>query len=71
MNYCINAAWHGANQSVALLGCNGSPGWFDSGLQVICIVGSVVSHIPLDNIVSMGFRLGEFTVMNVWLKVCM
>ncbi len=43
MNYCINAAWHGGNQPVAQLRCNGSPGCFDSGLQVICIVGSVVS----------------------------
>ncbi len=50
MNYCINAAWHGGNQPVALLRCNGSPGCFDSGLQVICIVGSGVSHLPLDNI---------------------
>ncbi len=49
MNYCINAAWHGGNQSVALLRCNGSPGCFDSGLQVICIVGSGVSHLSLDN----------------------
>ncbi len=31
MNYSINAAWHGGNQPVALLRCNGSPGWFDSG----------------------------------------
>ncbi len=22
MNYCINAAWHGGDQSVALLRCN-------------------------------------------------
>ncbi len=49
MNDCINAAWHGGNQPVALLRCNGSPGCFDSGLQVICIVGSGVSHLPLDN----------------------
>ncbi len=48
MNYS-NAAWHGGNQSVALLRCNGSPGCFDSGLQVSCIVGSGVSHLPLDN----------------------
>ncbi len=34
---------------VALLRCNGSPGCFDSGLQVICIVGSGVSHLLLDN----------------------
>ncbi len=49
MNYCINVAWHGGNQPVALLRCNGSPGCFDSGLQVICIVESDVSHLPLDN----------------------
>ncbi len=49
MNYCINAVWHGGDQSVALLRCNGSLGCFDSGLQVICIVGSGVSRLPLDN----------------------
>ncbi len=48
MNYCINAAWHGGNKPVALLRCNGSPGCFDSGLQVICIVGSGVAQLPLD-----------------------
>ncbi len=41
MNYCINAAWHEGNQPVAARS-NGSPGCFDSGLQVICIVGSGV-----------------------------
>ncbi len=46
---CENAAWHGVNQPVDLLRCNGSPGCFDSGLQVICIVGPGVSHLPLDN----------------------
>ncbi len=49
MNYCINAEWHGGDQPVALLRCNGRSGCFDSGLQVICIVGSGVSHLPLDN----------------------
>ncbi len=49
MNDCINVAWHGGDQFVALLRCNGSPGCFDSGLQVICIVGSGVSHLPLNN----------------------
>ncbi len=35
---------------MALLRCNGSPGcFFNSGLQVICVVGSGVSHLPLDN----------------------
>ncbi len=45
---------------MALLRCNGSPGCFDSGLQVICIVGSGLSRLPLDNRFSMGFRSGEF-----------
>ncbi len=46
---------------MALLRWYGSPGFFDSGLQLICIVGSGVSHLPLDNNrFSMGFRLGEF-----------
>ncbi len=48
MNYCINVAWHGGNQPVALLRCNESTGYFDNSLQVICIVGSGVSHL-LDN----------------------
>ncbi len=33
MNYCINAVWHGGNQPVALLRCNGSTGYFDNSLQ--------------------------------------
>ncbi len=49
LNYCINAAWHGVNQPVALLRSNGSQGYFDSGLQVICLVGSGISHLPLKN----------------------
>ncbi len=43
---------------MALLRCNGRPGCFDSGLQVICIFGSGVSHLP--HRFSMGFRSGEF-----------
>ncbi len=42
---------------MALLRWYGSPGFFDSGLQLICNVGSGVSHLPLDE--SMGFRSGE------------
>ncbi len=36
-NYCLNSAWHGGDQFVALLRWYGSPGVFDSGLQLICI----------------------------------
>ncbi len=49
MNYFINAAWHEDNEPVALLRCNESTGYFDNSLQIICIVGSGVSHLPLDN----------------------
>ncbi len=54
-NYCLNLAWHGGDQFVALLRWYGSPGFFDSGLQLICIFWSLVSHR-----FSMGFRSGEF-----------
>ncbi len=36
-NYCLNSAWHGGDQFVALLRWYESPGFFDSGLQLICI----------------------------------
>ncbi len=49
LNYCLNSAWHGGDQFVALLRWCGSPGFFDSGLQLICIFWSLVSHFPLDN----------------------
>ncbi len=48
-NYCSNAAWHGVDQSVALLRCYESPGCSDSGLQLFCIVGSGISHLPFHN----------------------
>ncbi len=34
---------------MALLRWYGRPGFFDSGLQLICIFWSLVSHFPLDN----------------------
>ncbi len=36
-NYCLNSAWHGGDQFVALLRWYESPGFFDSCLQFICI----------------------------------
>ncbi len=48
-NYCLNLAWHGGDQFVALLRWYGRPGFFDSGLKLICIFWSLVSHFPLDN----------------------
>uniref|UniRef100_A0A6Q2Z770 Rhophilin, Rho GTPase binding protein 1 n=1 Tax=Esox lucius TaxID=8010 RepID=A0A6Q2Z770_ESOLU len=49
LNYCSNAAWYGVDQYVALLRCYESPGCSDSGLQLFCIVGSGISHLPLHN----------------------
>ncbi len=48
-NYCLNSAWHGGDQFVALLRWYGSPGFFDCSLQLICIFWSLVSHFLLDN----------------------
>ena len=45
----MNAEWHGVDQPLALLRCYGSPGCFDSSLHLVCIVGSLVSHLPFDN----------------------
>ncbi len=46
---------------MALLRWYGSPGFFDWGLQLICIFWSLVSHFPLDNTPKiLGFRSGEF-----------
>ncbi|KAF4085549.1 hypothetical protein AMELA_G00096430 [Ameiurus melas] len=53
-NHCIDVAWPGGNELVALLRCSGSPGCFDSGLQLVCIVGSGVSRR-----FSMGFGSDE------------
>ncbi len=58
----FNSAWHGGDQFVALLRRYGSPGFFDSGLQLICMFGllflSFLLTIPYR--FSMGFRSGEF-----------
>ncbi len=62
-NYCLNAAWHGGDQFVALLRWYGSPGFFNSGLQLICIVGSGVSLHRF----SVGFRSGDqFVALLRW-----
>lgn len=49
MNCSINLAWHTSNHPMALLRCYGSPGFFGSGLKLICVVGPGVSHLPLNN----------------------
>ncbi len=61
-NYCLNSAWHGGDQFVALLRWYGSPGFFDSGLQLICIFGLffLIFLLTILHRFSMGFRSGEF-----------
>ncbi len=52
---------------ISLWHCWGSPGFFYSGLQLICIFWSIVSHLPPDNThrFSMGFRSGEFAGQSI------
>ncbi len=62
INYCINVAWHGGNQPVALLRCNGRSGCFDNGLRSSELLGLVtlIFFLTIPHTFSMGFRSGEF-----------
>ncbi len=62
-NYCLNSAWHGDDQFGALLRWYRSPGFFDSGLQLICsffVLLFLFFLLTIPHIFSMGFRSGEF-----------
>ncbi len=59
LNYCSNVAWHGVDQSVALLRCYESPGCSDSGLQLFCIVW--VWHIATSS--------SQYPIDFLWVKV--
>ncbi len=61
MNYCINAAWHGGNQPVALLRCNEAQVTLIAAFRSSVLLG-LVSLIFLLTILidSLGFRSGEF-----------
>ncbi len=66
MNYCINAAWHGGNQSVALLRCNEAQVALIAAFRSSALL-SLVSLIFLSTIAhrfSMGFRSGEFACQS-------
>jgi len=65
-NYCLNSARHGGDQFVALLRWYGSPGFFDSCLQLICIFWSLVSHFPLDNTSISGEFAGQSNRSTPW-----
>ncbi len=49
-NYCLNSAWHGGDQFVALLRWYGSPGFFDSSLSPFLVkFTQILESILLDN----------------------
>ncbi|MED6274184.1 hypothetical protein CHARACLAT_013864 [Characodon lateralis] len=62
-NYCIHAAWHRGRQRVVLLRCNGSASCFDSGLHVICIVGSGVSSFSLQYFIDSLWVSGQASLL--------
>lgn len=49
--------WYGGSLPVEPLRCHGSPGYFDGSLQLICIMGSVDSPLPLDS------RAGQLSLL--------
>ncbi len=49
MNYCINVAWHGGNQPVALLRCYEAHVALIAAFRSSGLLVSGVSHLPLDN----------------------
>ncbi len=61
-NYCLNSAWHGGDRFGALLKWYGSPGFLDSGVQLICIFGLLflIFLLTIPHRFSMRFRSGEF-----------
>ena len=61
MNYCFSAAWHEGDQPVALLRRYWSPGCFDSGLQLLCIVCQMllIFLFTIPHRFSVRFRSGE------------
>ncbi len=62
MNYCINVAWHGGNQSVALLRCYEAHVALIAAFRSSALLGlvSLIFLFTIPHIFSMGFRSGEF-----------
>lgn len=48
MNYCLNAAWHGCYQHVALLRCYRDQDASVAGFSLSALF-SLMSHLSLDN----------------------
>ncbi len=62
MNYCINAAWHGDNQPVALLRCNQDQVALIAAFRSSALLGlmSLIFLLTIPLRFSMGFRSGEY-----------
>ncbi len=62
MNYCINAAWHGGNQPVALLRCNEAQVALIAPFRSSALfgLGTLIFLLTIPSRFSMGFRSGEF-----------
>ncbi len=62
MNYCINAAWHGGNQPVALLRCNEDQVALIAAFRSSALLGlvSLIFLLTIPHRFSMAFRSGEF-----------
>ncbi len=61
MNYCINAAWLGGNQPVALLRCNEAQVALIAAFRSSALLGlvSLIFLLTIPHRFSMEFRLGE------------
>ncbi len=62
MNYCINAAWHGGDQPVALLRCNEAQAALIAAFRSSALLGlvSLIFLLTIPHRLSMGFNSGEF-----------
>ncbi len=61
-NYCLNSAWHGGDQFVALLRWYGSPGSLTVAFSSSSFFGLLflIFLLTIPHRFSMGFRSGEF-----------
>ncbi len=66
MNYCINAAWYGGDQPVALLRCNEAQVALITAFRSSALLGlvSLIFLLTISHRFSMGFRSGEFSGSN-------
>ncbi len=63
MNYCINAAWHGGDQSVALLRCSEAQVALIVSFRSSALLGlvSLIFLLTILHRLSLGFKSGKFT----------